>query len=70
MAEDAGTPTGDNSIMQYVNREERREHLHRDALEAWVDFQKTGLHATTEEVDAWLAGFEEKDDMKLPASHT
>lgn len=58
-----------DAIEQYVDREERRERLHRDAQEAWADFQKTGLHATAEEVDAWLARLEEDETAEPPACH-
>ncbi|MEO3433481.1 hypothetical protein [Inquilinus sp. CAU 1745] len=55
--------------MQHLDRKARRERLHRDALEAWVDFQQTNLHATAEKVDAWLVRLEEGDDVKPPVCH-
>ncbi|MFZ3341197.1 MAG: ribbon-helix-helix protein, CopG family [Terriglobales bacterium] len=46
------------AIEQYVEREERREQFRQDALAAWDHYQTTGLHATAEEADAWLARLE------------
>ncbi|MDF2601570.1 MAG: CopG family transcriptional regulator, partial [Methylobacterium brachiatum] len=34
------------AIMQYVEREEKREVLRQDTLKAWEGSQATGLHAT------------------------
>ena len=41
--------------MSYVEREEKREQSRQDAIAAWNHYQTTGLHATAEEADAWLA---------------
>ena len=46
------------AIEEYVAREEKREQFRRDALAAWDHYQSTGLHATAEEADAWLAKLE------------
>jgi predicted transcriptional regulator len=54
------------AIEQYVEREEKREQFRRDALAAWAHYQATGLHATAEEADAWLAKLEEGKDAPPP----
>jgi len=41
-----------------VEREEKREQFRQDSLTAWAHYQSTGLHATAEEADAWLAKLE------------
>ena len=46
------------AIEQYVEREEKREQFRQDALAAWNHYQTTGLHATAEEADAWMAKLE------------
>ena len=46
------------AIEQYVEREERREQLRRDATAAWAEYQATGQHVTSVEVDAWLVRLE------------
>jgi predicted transcriptional regulator len=55
-----------DAIAQYLEREEKREQFREDALAAWEDYQSTGLHATGEEVDAWLAKIESGKKVTPP----
>lgn len=57
------------AIQQYVVREEKREQFRQDALAAWTHYQTTGLHATAEEADAWLAKLEAGKKVKPPKCH-
>jgi len=57
------------AVEQYVEREEKREAFRQDALAAWNDYQATGLHATAEEADAWLAKLEAGEDAEAPSCH-
>lgn len=57
------------AIRDYVDREEKREALKQDALQAWETFQKNGLHLSLEEADAWLAKLEAGEDADLPKCH-
>jgi predicted transcriptional regulator len=57
------------AVEQYVGREEKREQLRADALAVWNDYQSTGLHATAEEADAWLAKLEAGEDAEAPECH-
>ncbi|SFM01272.1 CopG family ribbon-helix-helix protein [Methylobacterium pseudosasicola] len=57
------------AIMQYVEREEKREALRRDTLKAWEDSQATGLHATAEEVETWLASWGSENELPPPEYH-
>jgi predicted transcriptional regulator len=57
------------AIEEYVEREEKREQLRRDALAAWSHYQTTGLHATAEEADAWLAKLEAGKAAAPPKCH-
>lgn len=57
------------AIALYVDQEEKREAFKKDALTAWEDYQRTGLHLTHEETDAWLAKLEAGDDAELPKCH-
>ncbi|MGO9864994.1 MAG: CopG family ribbon-helix-helix protein [Terriglobales bacterium] len=54
------------AIEQYVEREEKREQFRHEALAAWAHYQTTGLHATAEEADAWLAKLEAGKDADPP----
>jgi predicted transcriptional regulator len=57
------------AVEEYVAREEKREQFRRDALESWDHYQKTGLHLTAEEADAWLAKLEAGEDAEAPECH-
>ncbi len=57
------------AIAQYVEREEKRESFKQDALRAWDDYRRTGLHLTLEEADAWLAKLEAGEDVEPPECH-
>jgi len=57
------------AIRQYVEREEKREAFRQDGLRAWNEYQTTGLHATLEEVDSWLAKLEAGQDVEPPECH-
>jgi predicted transcriptional regulator len=57
------------AIEQYLDREERRASFQASALAAWEDYQSTGLHATAEEADAWLAKLEADADAQPPECH-
>jgi predicted transcriptional regulator len=46
------------AVEQYVEREEKRECLLRDANAAWAHYQATGLHVTAAEAQNWLAELE------------
>lgn len=57
------------AIAQYVEREEKRESLKHEVLGAWEEFQATGLHATAEEVDKWLASWGAETELPPPVCH-
>jgi len=57
------------AIAQYVEREEKREAIKQDAIRAWEEYQRTGLHLTLEEADLWLAKLEAGEDAELPKCH-
>lgn len=57
------------AISQYVDREEKREAFRQDGLKAWQEYQETGLHATAEEVDAWLASWGTDNELPEPVCH-
>jgi predicted transcriptional regulator len=54
------------AIEEYVEREEKREQFRQDALAAWAHYQATGLHASAEEADAWLAKLEAGKNVASP----
>lgn len=58
------------AIEQYVERREKREQFRLDTLAALEDYDRTGLHLTGEEVDAWLARLEACENVTPPECHT
>ncbi|TDP80840.1 putative transcriptional regulator [Aquabacterium commune] len=57
------------AICQYVEREEKREAFRQDTLKAWEAYRATGLHATAQEVDGWLASWGTDNELPAPACH-
>ena len=57
------------AISQYVEREEKRELFRQEGINAWNEYQTTGLHVTLEEADAWLAKLEAGQDVEPPECH-
>lgn len=56
------------AIETYVAREEAREVLNQEALSAWNHFQETGLHVTSEGMNAWIESWGTKDELPPPKS--
>ncbi|CAI1770639.1 Uncharacterised protein [Serratia quinivorans] len=57
------------AIREYVEREEKREALRKDALQAWEAYQENGKFLTYADTDNWLAGLEKGDDAEIPFRH-
>jgi predicted transcriptional regulator len=57
------------AIIQYVEREEKREAFRQDTLKAWEEYRSTGLHVTAEEAGAWLTQLEHGNDIEPPECH-
>ena len=57
------------ALEQYVEREEKREAFRQHALDAWADYQATGLHASADEVEKWLASWGTGNEVPAPKSH-
>lgn len=54
------------AIAQYVEREERREGLRQETLSAWNEYQASGLHASAEDVEQWLASWGSENEIPAP----
>lgn len=54
------------AIAQYVEREEKRESIRQEAVDAWQDYQTTGLHVPHADMDHYLAELEAGRDAELP----
>jgi predicted transcriptional regulator len=51
-------------------RASRREAFYQDAMRAWEHYQRTGLHATQEEVLAWMESWGTENELPPPQCHT
>lgn len=58
------------AVEAYVAREEARERFAQAADEAWKEYKETGLHATGEEVLAWIASWGTENKLPKPTCHT
>ena len=54
------------AIEQYVAREEVRQADHRDAIESWEEYQRTGLHITGDELIEWLETWGTDNEKPAP----
>jgi predicted transcriptional regulator len=54
------------AILQYVEREERRQTFRQDAIDAWNEYQPSGLHVSKKEADAWFEKLEAGEDTEPP----
>lgn len=57
------------AIRQYVEREEKREAYRQDGINAWNEYQATGMHVTGDEVIAWLDTWGEENEQAAPVCH-
>lgn len=57
------------AIQQYIDREEKREAFRQDGIQAWNEYQATGLHISMEEADAWLEKLETGKQAEPPECH-
>lgn len=57
------------AIQEYVEREEKREQFHQDAIHSWEKYQADGLHVTHAEVEQWFAQLEAGEDVEMPKCH-
>lgn len=57
------------AISQYVEREEKQQSFRQDTINAWQEYQETGLHATAAEVELWLASWGTENELPAPQCH-
>lgn len=57
------------AIENYVIREEKREAWRQEGIEAWEEYQKTGLHLTNREVADWMDKIIAGEKAQMPKCH-
>jgi predicted transcriptional regulator len=58
------------AISQYVGRAEWNAELNRATLESLEEYERTGLHLTNDEVNAWLDRLDAGERVPPPPCHT
>ncbi|MBK7000199.1 MAG: ribbon-helix-helix protein, CopG family [Rhodoferax sp.] len=58
------------AIIQYVEREEKREAFRQATRDAWEEYRTTGLHVSSDEADVWLSRLEQGNDTDPPQCHS
>ncbi len=54
------------AIYQYLDREEKRNAFRQDTMNAWEEYQETGLHANAAEVETWLTSWGSENELSAP----
>lgn len=57
------------AVMNFVEREEKREALRQECIAAHEEFLQTGLHLTGEEVDVWVDQLLQGNVTDMPQCH-
>ncbi|MEN8258825.1 MAG: CopG family transcriptional regulator [Thermodesulfobacteriota bacterium] len=57
------------AVETFMDREEKREALREQAMQAWQEYELTGLHVTHAEADEWLAKLEKGQVEEPPQCH-
>ena len=57
------------AINQYLEREERLEQFRDEMEDVWAEYQRTGLHATGEQVFTWMESWFSEDEKTAPVCH-
>lgn len=57
------------ALESYVKREEMREAWRQEGMEAWEEYQKTGLHLTNSEVIGWIDKIINGEKVPMPKCH-
>jgi len=57
------------AILEYVEREEKREAFHQEAMRSWEEYAETGLHVTGAEVIEWLRTWGTEHESAAPTCH-
>jgi len=57
------------AINQYLDREEKLEQFRDEMEDVWEEYQRTGLHATGDEVFSWMESWFTDAEKAVPECH-
>lgn len=58
------------AILEYVQREEARQHFIKAANTSFEHYKETGLHITLDEFSAWVEDVQKNPDAPITPCHT
>ena len=58
-----------DAITAYIEVEDDRDALNRDAVAAWNHYQETGLHIAAGEVESWIESWGTETERPAPKCH-
>jgi predicted transcriptional regulator len=58
------------AIQGYVEQAEVRQNFINAAEASWLEYEKTGLHNTQDELKSWLSSWGTPSAAPMPACHT
>lgn len=58
------------AVLQFIEREEKRDGFLADAQQAWRAYRRDGCHITAEQADDWLARLEAGERLDPPDCHS
>ena len=57
------------ALEAYVSREEKREAWRKEGMDAWEEYQKSGLHLSNGEVMEWMDKIIAGEKAQMPKCH-
>lgn len=57
------------ALEAYVSREEKREAWRQEGIDAWEEYQKTGLYLSNDEVMEWMNKIIAGEKAQMPMCH-
>lgn len=57
------------AIAFFLERAGNLTDAEQEAMQRWEHYKATGMHATMEEADAWLAELEKGNEIEPPSCH-
>ena len=57
------------AVTSFIEREEKREAIRQECIEAHEEYLRTGLHLTGEEVDSWVDQLLQGNNVDMPKCH-
>lgn len=57
------------AVSIFVEKQEAKDRLNQEAMDAYNDYRTTGLHITHEELDTWLDTWGTENEQPAPPCH-